>query len=297
MKILGIGDNVVDVYRHTRTYYPGGNAVNVPVYALGMGADAAYMGVLGDDEEALHLHRVLEELGVDISHCRMVAGETGRAEVDIVEGDRVFVGGNGGGVVYQFPLQLTALDEEYIKGFDVLHSSCYSAIEDQLPRLHGLGVPLSYDFSEEFTDEYLEKNCPHVDIAVFSCAARPEENIRELLKRVHRYGPYLIIATRGKRGALLSYNGMVYEQAPCLVKAVDTMGAGDAFLAAFLVGFFDGMQYCRDFPVEGGGAGIVRREEYIDALIRLSLSRAAVYSSENCMKDGAFGYGKGCVCY
>ncbi len=292
MRILGIGDNVTDAYRHTRTYYPGGNAVNVPVYAAGMGAKAAYMGVIGDDGPAMHLYATLKELGLDLSHCRLTIGETGFPEVDIVEGDRVFVGGNGGGMVYKEPLKISALDEEYMRGFDLIHSSCYSAIEPELPRMHGVGVPLSYDFSEDSSDEYLEKNCPHVDIACMSCGKRGEEDIRALISRVHGYGPYLVIATRGSLGAMVSYNGIIYEQSPCLVQAVDTMGAGDSFIAAFLVGFLDGMKYCRDFPSEGGSLGITRREDYIDTLIKLCMSQAAVYAAENCMKDGAFGYGK-----
>ena len=30
---LGFGDNVVDLYEHIHTMYPGGNAVNFAVYA------------------------------------------------------------------------------------------------------------------------------------------------------------------------------------------------------------------------------------------------------------------------
>lgn len=33
MKVLGIGDNVVDKYVHLRMMYPGGNALNFSVFA------------------------------------------------------------------------------------------------------------------------------------------------------------------------------------------------------------------------------------------------------------------------
>ena len=33
VKVLGLGDNVCDVYLHTGTMYPGGQAVNFAVYA------------------------------------------------------------------------------------------------------------------------------------------------------------------------------------------------------------------------------------------------------------------------
>ena len=33
VKVLGLGDNVCDVYLHTNTMYPGGQAVNFAVFA------------------------------------------------------------------------------------------------------------------------------------------------------------------------------------------------------------------------------------------------------------------------
>ena len=33
LRVLGLGDNVVDKYMHIRTMYPGGNALNFAVYA------------------------------------------------------------------------------------------------------------------------------------------------------------------------------------------------------------------------------------------------------------------------
>ena len=50
MKIIGVGDNMVDVYLHQGKMYPGGNSVNVPVLCHKAGADeAAYIGIFGDD--------------------------------------------------------------------------------------------------------------------------------------------------------------------------------------------------------------------------------------------------------
>ena len=44
-KLLGFGDNVVDIYDHLKTMYPGGNCVNVSVYGKMAGCEkTAYMG-------------------------------------------------------------------------------------------------------------------------------------------------------------------------------------------------------------------------------------------------------------
>lgn len=41
IKVLGIGDNVCDKYLHIKTIYPGGNALNIAVFAKLSGAEAA----------------------------------------------------------------------------------------------------------------------------------------------------------------------------------------------------------------------------------------------------------------
>jgi fructokinase len=51
-----------------------------------------------------------------------------------------------------------------------------------------------------------------------------------------RYGVRTVCITRGGRGALVAEAGILHEALPVTVDVVDTIGAGDAFLAALLVG-------------------------------------------------------------
>lgn len=48
IKVLGLGDNVVDKYMHIKTMYPGGNALNIAVLARLSGIEVGYLGVFGD---------------------------------------------------------------------------------------------------------------------------------------------------------------------------------------------------------------------------------------------------------
>ncbi|UUZ81205.1 hypothetical protein LJK88_41995 [Paenibacillus sp. P26] len=48
MRLIGIGDNVVDYYQDQGVMYPGGNVLNVAVAAKRSGAEAcAYLGITG----------------------------------------------------------------------------------------------------------------------------------------------------------------------------------------------------------------------------------------------------------
>lgn len=69
----------------------------------------------------------------------------------------------------------------------------------------------------------------------------PDQSIPEVLRRLGNAGPALVVVTRGALGvhALLSRSGeaLVLPAAPVLV--VDTVGAGDSFMAGLLSGLLD----------------------------------------------------------
>ena len=138
VKVLGLGDNVCDVYLHTGTMYPGGQAVNFAVYAGQLGAQADFMGVFGGDAVARHVQSTLDEKGVGRSHCRSYPGENGFARVTLVEGDRVFMGSNRGGVLQEHPIYLEQADLDYIAGFDLVHTTNNGFVDSLLPQLSQL---------------------------------------------------------------------------------------------------------------------------------------------------------------
>ncbi len=291
ISVLGLGDNVVDIYLNTGTMYPGGNALNFAVFAKFLGYQAGYLGMFGDDEPARHVYDTAAAVGLDLNHCRFFRGENGAAKVQISDGERIFLSGNHGGISKEHRLELTGLDEAYIQKFAVVHTSCYSYCEHLLPQIKGLGVRLTFDFSDRLIPEYLAKVCPYIDCAVMSCGHLSDEQMIGLIKAVHGHGTPMVLATRGTRGALLGVGGQSYEQPPYLVKAKDTMAAGDSFLTAFLCSYYDGLLMEDDsiFPPEQ--IKMMKKEQYETNLIKVSLHRAAVFSAQNCLRDGSFGFG------
>jgi sugar/nucleoside kinase (ribokinase family) len=284
VKVLGFGDNVIDRFLDRRIDYPGGNCVNFAVFARRLGLDAGYLGVFGSDTHGETIREVLESLGIDVSRCVVREGETGLARVEVVDGDRVFRGGNGGGVSVREPVVLTADLLAYASAFALVHSSVYSSSESELPKLSGAGPLVSYDVSSE--DEYrahayLGPLAPHLDLVLASCSHLSGEQTMEHLERIHGFGAGLVLGTRGAEGAVL-FDGArhhVVAAVPVDAAAVrDTMGCGDAFLA----GFVDSLL------AAGWRRGVTPASESIEA----ALAAGAQYASDQLFTDGAFGYGK-----
>jgi sugar/nucleoside kinase (ribokinase family) len=278
---------------HIRTMYPGGNAMNIAALSVLSGVEAGYLGVFGDDEAGRHVYHTAQALGIDLSMCRVYHGENGYAEVELRDGDRTFIGSNGGGVCIDNPITLTELDKEYIAGYDVCHTSVYSYAEEALPAIREASPFVSMDFSDRITESYLKKCCPYLDMAEISCASMEKEKVVEWMEKIQSYGcRQVVLATRGSLGALVLANGKLYEQSPCLVEATDTMAAGDSFITSFLIHYVDGLKTARDFPIEGGERGVTKEEEFLDLLMKTSLYQAAVFAADNCKRDGSFGFGK-----
>lgn len=240
ISVLGFGDNVVDKYEHIKTMYPGGNAVNFAVFAKKLGVDrSAYMGIFGSDEEAEHVIASLEDEGVELLRCQQVLGVNGAARVTVDEtGDRIFLGSNEGGIRGDMRYVIDRFAAEYVSGFDLVHSGNYCFTERELPKIKAAGVPISFDFSDDSTDEYFEQIAPFVTYAFMSMGDASLEDIKAKLEWVKALGPQIVCASRGSKGSVAYDGENFYEQgikpvAPEELK--DAMAAGDSLLTAFLV--------------------------------------------------------------
>lgn len=276
VKILGFGDNVVDQYEHIQTMYPGGNCVNLCAYATMFGVEkSAYMGYFGNDSNAEYVISVLKELQIETIKCKQLEGENGWARVTLVDGDRTFLGCNEGGIRGETPYVLDRFDLEYIRQFDLVHTGNYCFTEAELGKIKKAGVPVSFDFSDDSTEEYYRKVVPDIDYAFCSFDGSDEE-VRAHLTMIVGLGAKLATASRGAKGCIL-YDGKDFYEQPAapLEKVVDTMGAGDSLITSFLIGYTDRKK---------------KGTEHSQA-IRESLSDAADFAAKICGLEGAFGYG------
>lgn len=277
VKILGFGDNVVDMYEHLRTMYPGGNCVNACVYAKRFGVEkSAYMGYFGNDDNAEYVIRVLNEIGIEMVKCKQLEGENGWSKVTLKDGDRVFVDWNDGGIRGKTPYILDRFDLEYIRGFDVVHSGNYCFTESELSKIKECGVKVSFDFSDDSTEEYYKSVLPNVDYA-FCSFDGDEESLKSHLQMMIDYGAKLATASRGSEGCVLYDGKNFYRQSATKIDTVvDTMGAGDSLITSFLIGYLD------------------RKKKNIEEsqAIKEALSDASKFAAEICGLEGAFGFGR-----
>jgi fructoselysine 6-kinase len=265
LRVVAIGDNVVDVYTDLGRGYPGGGAVNFAAHSARLGVPAGYVGVVGDDWRGRLVREALEAEHVDVTYLRMVRGPTAVAYVQLENGERTFVGADPG-VRYQ--LRVDAPITTYLQGASLVHTTLDGRMEAHLPLWHAAGLRVSFDFSHRATPQQLAL-LPHVYIAFFSGQKIHHSDAEAVARQMHVRGGRLVVMTLGEHGSVAFDGQRVCRQAaePQPFEPVDTLGAGDAFMAGFVV------SYLRDGDV------------------RAALATGTRAAGRACVHHGAFDHG------
>ena len=236
MKIACLGDNCIDYYDATGTACPGGNPVNVAVYARRMGVASAYLGAVGTDRFGDLLVRRLEEEHVDVGHVQRLEGSTALCHVRLHDGDRI-LGDYDEGVMQRFALREE--DLLYLRGFDLVVTGLWGHAERYLERIRATGTTVAFDGAERPFDPAGLIALPHTDIAFFSDDSADDAALQEKLRAVAALGPDIVVATRGARGSLAFDSRSFFDCPPAPCTVVDTMGAGDSSIAGFLTAWLE----------------------------------------------------------
>ena len=229
IRIACIGDSCVDHYDLYDQALPGGNPVNFAVYFRRMGGEASFIGAVGSDSDGALVLRALEGKGVDVSHVQ--AGPTSTTHVSVENGNRVFTAYDPG-VMEQFALRPE--DFAFIRAHDLVVSAPWGRCERELGRIRAMGLPIAYDCADLPFEQAAQTALPNADIAFFSDDVENEQDLKRTVEAIYALGPSIVVAMRGARGSLAYDGSRYYAQAAIECPVVDTLGAGDSYIAGFL---------------------------------------------------------------
>ena len=260
-RVVCLGDNCLDLYLPpVDRVLVGGSVLNVAVGLARRGLRATYVGPVGADQGGQVVLSELASQGVDWSHVRSVAGET-TAETEIALGH----GGERRFLHERYAIHETYDPSEgewaFLARARNVHASRLSRHLERLLSLGADGAFLSYDFSVGELPRRLDglelAFLPHDRLVP---GVDPEQSARELVQR----GCHCAVVTLGAEGSIASTASELRSvPARPLVSVVDTCGAGDAFIAAFIVARMAGkpLEAC----LEDGAAAGAEACSYIGA--------------------------------
>ena len=232
MRVVTVGDNCIDDYEELGISYPTGNSVDVAIHLSKLGVPVSIVSTTGNDENGEQMIKLLKKHEINLSYFHRKPGSTAITKMALNGNDRVHVK-YFEGVLKDF--KLSEDDIEYITGHDLVHTSFWGKVNDQLPVFKKAGVPIVYDFSVKLENDVIKFILPNVDYAFFSYHQR-DSYIEEYMKWAKEFGPRIVIVTLGEEGSI-AYDGQrFYQEGIVRVPVVNTVGAGDSFISGYICG-------------------------------------------------------------
>lgn len=210
---------------------PGGKGANTAVAAARLGADVAFLGAVGDDDNGRLLLGSLRDAGVCTDHVRIVDRPTGVAYITVTP--------DGENSILVSPGANRTLSAEHVAAALPAANVLVASMEIPLPTVEraiatarGAGVCTVLNLSPvaDVSDGVLAA----LDVlllnqheAAWLLGAESADPARLL-----DLGPKAAVVTTGARGAIVVTRAGRHEIRAPKVAAVDTTGAGDAFAGA-----------------------------------------------------------------
>lgn len=239
IRIASIGDFCVDYYTYSSERYLGGTGYNVAVQANAAGAKTSVISVVGTDEYGDRFLSQLHSLNINTEHLRQITGSTSRLMVRLDAQKRPDFYDWDLGVLSQF--DLTPDDQAFLMQHDAVHNVLYLGLERQFEQFCQFELPGTLkvaDFAggsqySPGTDAIL-RYASQLDVIM-----RSIQNDEELtlLQRMSEEYDVIAIGTLGKAGSIAFHGGQRFSQPTATVNPVDTTGAGDTYIANFVVSF------------------------------------------------------------
>jgi 2-dehydro-3-deoxygluconokinase len=237
----------------------GGSESNVAIGLQRLGVQAIWCGRVGADGLGQLVEREIRAEGVDVRIAVDPSAPTGlmikERRTPATQRVSYYRAGSAGSRIAP-----EDVDEQLITKAGLLHVSgitpalsrqAAATLRYAIDAARAAGVPVSFDlnyrgnlWSCERAGSVYRDIIPLADIvfagddeaAIAVGAGGPEE----LARRIAALGPGQAVIKLGAEGALALVNGQLFRREAVAVDVVDTVGAGDAFVAGYLAEFIGG---------------------------------------------------------
>lgn len=254
MRIVSIGEVLWDVIGNQE--YLGGAALNFAAHATRLGHEVMFVSAVGTDDRGRRVLQRMEELGLSTRYVRTVASHpTGVVTVEL----------DGAGVpaftihhpaAYDVPeLPESEVEELLSPAPDWIYFGTLFQMSPQARRLtyrlldSQSGARVIYDVNlrkdsytaplvrELMTRGHVVKLNEDEAVAINRMLGRSPQALEAFCRDYsNEFGWQSVCITRGEKGCVMLMDGKCVESPGYVVRAQDTVGAGDAFAAAYVHG-------------------------------------------------------------
>ncbi len=260
LDIIAIGSLAMDCYLLVDTlswkeekvrafwadYFPGGTMGNFACASAKLGAKTGFIGIVGQDLWGERLFQEFKALGVDTTH--IVQNKSQFTPVTVLIYDRE---GKRINLIPPFPpLQRRDIASEYIAKGKLLHTHLFDVelirliVQEAKKHQVTLSIDMEIQRLKQMPAQALKEILSLCDLVFINQEAlawmRPGVDIETAARWLKEEGPQAVIVTLGERGSLAVTSRESIRVQAFTIKAVDPTSGGDAFAAAFCLGWLKG---------------------------------------------------------
>ncbi|GAC1640613.1 MAG: carbohydrate kinase family protein [Candidatus Acidiferrum sp.] len=225
----------------------GGVGANYALALARWGLRPRLFGCVGQDEFGSLLRRTLRANGLDVRWLQTTReAMTGLVYINVTpDGQRTFFGSRGANMIVRKPQNPRALFDRaaalHLAGYNFLTPVTEATARFLHKSLRKRGALVSLDVGPDASRLFPRKILqilPQIDILFANLseafALTRERDARSALRSLHNAGASDVVLKLGKDGCMIFHAGEVIEAPAFAVQAIDSTGAGDAFVGAFL---------------------------------------------------------------
>jgi fructoselysine 6-kinase len=231
-----VGDNCIDRYLPLGRSTVGGNAVNVAVHLCRLGLGSAYFGAVGDDRDGGLVRAALRANRVDTAHLRIVPDiGTGTTDITFGPGGERIIGHEDLGACATY--RPTPSEIAVLSGMRHVHIGWLDDGGAVKRALAAGGTDVSQDLS--VSSPSAGRSPEGLAVAFASAGASLDEG-DAVAAALLGAGARTAVVTCGRAGSVAASAGATARMDARPVAVVDTLGAGDTFIAGFLAARLQG---------------------------------------------------------
>ena len=222
----------------------GGGGTNCAVAFSRLGLKTAYLGKMGDDNNAQLVIKNLKKEKVDSLAILGKDNMTGYSIIlDSIKHDRTILAYKGA----NNHLKWSEIKKNKLKTkwfyFSTLLETSFKTLEKLAIYARKNNIKVAFNVSEYLArkgPKYLAKILKNTEVFILNKVEAKlmtkKDNVNQMLEKLHSYGPKIVAITCGGNELFVSDGSIVYKAKPNNIKLVETTGAGDAFAASFVTG-------------------------------------------------------------
>jgi fructoselysine 6-kinase len=239
MSFTSIGDCCVDIYPDNNKVFLGGSAFNVAYHAQKAGAKASLISAVGDDAYGHLFFQVAQEHEINTEHLASKEGKTSSVLIPLDEEGKPIFSGWDLGVLEHF--MLTKEHEQFLHTQDAASIIFLTPLKTLFTSFCQMRLPTTFkvcDFAggSEYSEaiDVIQQYIRNLDLILRSVEYNNQEEL-SFLKQLAQGSDTLILATLGAHGSIIFSKDQEYFEPVVKTNVTDTTGAGDAYLANFVV--------------------------------------------------------------